>query len=49
MGFFKKFLLYNGVPCILHLNLQWYHILIKLPANSTTTQLQKLWIYIYSS
>jgi len=35
------------MACILRLNLQWYHILITLPANSMTTQLQKLWIFYY--
>jgi len=35
------------VPFISPLNLQWYHILIILPANSMTTQLQKLWIFCY--
>jgi len=35
------------MPCISRLNLQWYHILIILPANSMTTQLQKLWIFCY--
>jgi len=30
------------------LNLQWYHILIILPANSMTTQLQKLWTFYYT-
>jgi len=43
----KKFLLYNGVPCISCLNLQWYHIFIILPANSTIAHLQKLWIFYY--
>jgi len=33
--------------CISRLNLQWYHILIILPANSMITQLQKLWILCY--
>jgi len=33
--------------CISRLNLQWYHILITLPANSMTTKLQKLWIFYY--
>ena len=33
------------MPCILRLNLQWYHILIILPANSMATQLQNLWIF----
>jgi len=32
------------MPCIPHLNLQWYHILIILTANSMITQLQKLCI-----
>jgi len=43
----KKILIYNGVPCISRSNLQWYHISIILPTNSTTTQLQKLWIFYY--
>jgi len=30
---------------ISRLNLQWYHMLIILPANSRITQLQKLWIF----
>ena len=35
------------MPCISCLNLQWYHILIILTANSIVTQLQKLWIFHY--
>jgi len=35
--------------CISRLNLQWYHILIILPADSMTTQLQKLWIFHYAT
>jgi len=35
------------VPYILSLNVQWYSILIIFPANSMTTQLQKLWILYY--
>jgi len=37
----------NGVRCFSRLNLQWYHILIILPANSMITQLQKLWTLFY--
>jgi len=35
----KKFLLYNGVPCISRLNLQCCHILTILPANSMIARL----------
>jgi len=45
-GFYYEFLLYNGVPCISRLNLQWYHVLIILSANRMT-QLQKLRILYY--
>ena len=31
-------LLFNGMPCIYHLGLQWYHVLIKLHANSMIAQ-----------
>jgi len=37
------------VPYIVRLNLQWYHVLIIFPANSMTTQLQKLWMFYYIS
>jgi len=43
----KNFLLYNDVPRISRLNLQWFYILILLPANSMITQPQKLWILYY--
>jgi len=29
--FLQKFLLYNDVPCISRLNLQWYHIFNHIP------------------
>jgi len=32
---------------ILRLNVPWYPILIIFPANSMTTQLQKLWMFYY--
>jgi len=43
----KNVLLYSGVPSILRLYLQWYCMLIILPANSMTTQLQELWTLYY--
>jgi len=47
---FWKILLYNGVTCILRLDLQWHLIWIILSANTIrmTAYLQKLWIlYTY--
>jgi len=35
------------VQRISRLNLQWYHILIILAANSVITQLQKQWIFCF--